>query len=193
VNYTQIVLLPTGAGTARHLDPAGIQQYGHPVRWLPDGKQVVFPGQLAGHESRCFVQSVDGGKPHPVTPEGVVACSVSPDGKWIAGKRLGHGPPLLYPVNGGDPRPIPGLEENENFAWTSDPNVMYVNKWREVPVKIYKLNLTTGQKQLFKEVNPLDVNGLCDMSHIMFSPDGRSYIYGYTRLLSDLYLVKGLQ
>jgi hypothetical protein len=31
------------------------------------------------------------------------------------------------------------------------------------------------------------------MSNIMFSADGRSYIYGYTRLLSDLYLVKGLQ
>lgn len=193
VNYTQIVLLPTGTGTARHLDPGGIQQYGHPVRWMPDGKQVVFPGHLAGRESRCFVQSVDGGKPRPVTPEGVVNCTASPDGKWIAGKTLNNEPAQLYPVAGGDPRPIPGLEVNENFAWTSDPNFMFVNHWREVPVKIYRLNLTTGQKQLFKEVNPLDVTGLCDMSHIMFSNDGRSYVYGYTRLLSDLYLVKGLQ
>jgi len=27
----------------------------------------------------------------------------------------------------------------------------------------------------------------------MLSKDGRAYVYGYTRLLSDLYLVKGLQ
>jgi hypothetical protein len=28
---------------------------------------------------------------------------------------------------------------------------------------------------------------------VLFSPDGRSYAYGYTRLLSDLYLVTGLK
>jgi hypothetical protein len=36
------------------------------------------------------------------------------------------------------------------------------------------------------------VTGLCEVNHIILSPDGRSYIYGYTRLLSDLYLVEGL-
>jgi hypothetical protein len=42
-------------------------------------------------------------------------------------------------------------------------------------------------------MNPPDITGLCDLGHIIMSKDGRSYIYGYTRLLSDLYLVKGLQ
>jgi hypothetical protein len=55
------------------------------------------------------------------------------------------------------------------------------------------LNIATGQWQLFKEVNPEDTTGLCEVGHIILSADGRSYIYGYTRLLSDLYLVKGLK
>jgi hypothetical protein len=38
----------------------------------------------------------------------------------------------------------------------------------------------------------LDETGLCDMTEILFSPNGRSYVYGYTRLLSELYLVNGL-
>ena len=32
-----------------------------------------------------------------------------------------------------------------------------------------------------------------DISHIHFSSDGRAYVYSYTRLLSELYLVKGLK
>jgi hypothetical protein len=55
------------------------------------------------------------------------------------------------------------------------------------------LNIVSGQRQLFKEVSPLDEAGLCDLDNILMSADGRSYVYGYTRLLSDLYLVKGLQ
>ena len=31
------------------------------------------------------------------------------------------------------------------------------------------------------------------ISAIDFSTDGRAYVYSYTRLLSELYLVKGLQ
>jgi eukaryotic-like serine/threonine-protein kinase len=193
VNYSQLVLLPTGAGTARRMDAGGIQQYLHPVLWMPDGKQLVFPGHEAGHEVRCFVQNIDGGKPRAVTPEGVTSCHPSPDGKWIAARDITSNEGRLYPVDGGAPRAIAGLMPGENFSWTSDPNVMYVNEWKQVSIKIYRLNIVSGQRQLFKEVSPLDEAGLCDLDNILMSADGRSYVYGYTRLLSDLYLVKGLQ
>jgi hypothetical protein len=61
------------------------------------------------------------------------------------------------------------------------------------PVKIYRLNILNGRRQLFKEINPSDETGLSDMSHIVFSANGRAYVYGYVRLLSQLYLVKGLK
>jgi Tol biopolymer transport system component len=193
IDYTQIVLLPTGAGTARRLDRGDIQQYGHPVRWLPDGKQIIFPGSQAGHQARCFVQNIDGGKPRPVTPEGVNWCQISPDGKWIAAEHFGGKDYRLYPADGGEPLPIPGMLPGENFAWTADPNFVYVYQSKPLPIKIFRLNIVTGQRQLFKEVNPLDVAGLCGLSNIRLSADGRGYVYGYTRMLSDLYLVKGLR
>jgi sugar lactone lactonase YvrE len=99
----------------------------------------------------------------------------------------------LYPVDGGESRPIPGLLPGESFAWSPDPKFMYVNQWRQLPVKVYRLNVETGQRQLFKEVSPLDATGLCDLSNVRWSADGRGYVYGYTCLLSDLYMVKGLQ
>jgi eukaryotic-like serine/threonine-protein kinase len=191
VAYTQLELLPTGAGNIRHIDRDGIQQYWHGIHWTPDGKQILFTGNITGHPVRCFVQNIDGGKPQPVTPEGVGMCQVSPDGKWIAGStRAGA---KLYPLDGGAPQAITGLEAGEVFTWSSDPRFMYVYQRRFAPVKIYRLNILTGQRQLFKEINPSDEAGLCDMSEVLFSADGREYVYGYTRLLSELYLINGLK
>ena len=120
-------------------------------------------------------------------------CIISPDGKWIGTKDFPSNEPRMYPVDGGQSQPIPGLLPGENFSWTSDPNFIYVYQWKQPSMKIYRLSIETGQRQLFKEVIPVDTAGLCDLSNIMLSADGRAYVYGYTRLLSDLYLVKGLQ
>ena len=54
VSYTQLVLLPTGAGTVRRIDRDDIQQYGHEIHWLPDGKQILFTGNLAGTRGPVF-------------------------------------------------------------------------------------------------------------------------------------------
>ena len=88
VSYTQLMLLPTGAGTAKRIDRGQIQQYLHGIHWMPDGKQIVFSGIAAGQAARCFIQNIDGGKPRPITPEGVSMCGVSPDGLSIAGGDL---------------------------------------------------------------------------------------------------------
>jgi eukaryotic-like serine/threonine-protein kinase len=192
VDYAEIVLLPTGVGTLRRIEQGGIQKYGHPVGWLPDGKRILFTGNLPGQGARCFIQNIDNGSPRAVTPEGVSWCSASADGKWIASKIVPSNEGRLYPVDGGQSQSIPGLLPGENFAWTTDPKFMYVSQWKQPSIKIYRLNIETGQRQLFKEVNPVDTTGLCDLSHILLSADGRAYVYGYTRLLSDLYLVKGV-
>jgi hypothetical protein len=96
-------------------------------------------------------------------------------------------------MEGGPPGPIPGLQAGESFAWTSDPRFMYVYQWKQSPVKVYRLNILTGQRQLFREMTPPDVAGLRSISHVHFSSDGRAYVYSYARLLSELYLVKRLK
>jgi len=193
ISNSRLLLLPTGAGTAKQMEPGDIQQYWHGAYWMPDGKEVVFSANRAGHGAQCFVQDVDGGKPRPVTAEGVTFCEVSPDGKLIAGNGPGGSGGSLYPMDGGQPRPILGLEAGERFVWTSDPRFLYVYQWKQSPVKVYRLNILTGQRRLFTEITPPDVAGLHDIAFIHFSSDGRAYVYSYTRQLSELYLVKGLK
>jgi len=192
VSNAQLLLLPTGAGNVKRMERGDVEQYGMEAHWLPDGKQIIFSGNQPGHAVRCFIQNIDGGKPHPVTPEGVVFCLVSPDGKWIAGSDLSGGA-WLYPMDGGAPRSIPGLLPREGFAWTSDARFMYVYRWTQTPVNISRLNILTGQRQFIKEITPLDPTGTCDIHNVFFSADGRAYVYGYSRLRSELYLVKGLK
>jgi len=193
VSNAHLLLLPTGAGTARQMDPSDIQQYWHGPSWMPDSTQIVFSANRPGHAVQCFAQDIDGGKPRTVTPEGVTFCLISPDGKLIAGNGLTGGGGWLYPVEGGQPHPIPGLQAGETFVWTSDPRWLYVYQWNQAPAKVYRLNALTGQRQLFREMTPPDLAGLHGISHIYFSSDGRAYVYSYTRLLSELYLVKGLK
>jgi DNA-binding winged helix-turn-helix (wHTH) protein/Tol biopolymer transport system component len=193
VSYDQLVLLPTGAGNARRIERGSIEHYGPFVHWMPDGRQVLFSANLAGHATRCFLQSIDGGAPHPVTPEGVSFCQVSPDGKVIAGSTAKEGDVQLYPVDGGPPRSIPGLQPDESLTWTSDPHFLYVYQARQAPIKVFKLNIVTGQRQFFKEIMLPDDAGICGMTHLLFSPDGQAYVYGYVQLLSDLYMVTGLK
>ncbi len=193
VGNTQLLLLPTGVGTTKRIERGDIQQYGYIVRWLPDRKRIVFSGNQAGHQMRCFIQYIDGSKPRPVTPEGVHPCQVSPDGKLIAARNLAGNGGRLYATDGTESRPIPGLLPGEDFAWTSDPKFMYVHQSIQFPIRIYRLDIVTGQRQLFEEVNPSVVVTGLSLTHLLLSSDGRAYVYGYERVLSELYLVKGLK
>ncbi len=193
VSYEQLVLLPTGPGTMKRIDRGGIQHYGPFVHWLPDSKQVLFAGNEGGHADRCFIQSINGGEPRPVTPEGVSFCRVSPDGKLIAANSEKEGSVQLYGIDGGAPRAVPGMQPGETFEWTTDPHVFYVYKLRGSPKRVFRLNIDTGQRQLFKEIMLPEGAGICGMTHLLFSPDGREYVYGYMQFLSDLYLVSGLK
>ncbi len=193
VSYTQLVLLPTGAGTVKRIDRDDIQQYGYQIHWLPDGKQVLFSGNLAGRAAQCFVQSIDRGKPRAVTPEGINYCQISPDGKLIAASGAKMSGAQLYPLDGGAPRQIPGLLAGEAVAWTSDPNFLYAFQREKSSIKVFHLNMVNGQRKFFKEITVPEGPGICEMNHVLFSPDGGAYAYGYVRLLSDLYLVAGLK
>jgi Tol biopolymer transport system component len=193
---TQITLLPTKAGVAKKLNDFGISY----IRacWLPDGKGFVFEGNESGQGAKLYVQDIAGGKPQAISSEvikmpSVLGYPVSPDGESVAaigGDDKGY----IYPVRGGARRPIAGFSDGDQpVSWSSDSRSLLVYHFGDLPAKIYRLDVNTGQKTLWKQLAPSDDTGVVLVGPVLITPDAKSYVYGYVRIISDLYLVQGLK
>ena len=192
---SQLVLLPTGTGEARPLTNDGIHHQG--ASWTPDGKRIVFAGNEPGHRIRYYVQSVDGGPPRAVTPENVSFSSldpvaISPDGKSVAVPGL-DGKIVLYPLDNGAPRTVPKLADGfAPLRWCLDNSLMLYHAG-DVPVKILRVNVETGEQILWKEWAPVNRTGLTGISSIRVGADCHSS--GYTAFYqpSELWIADGLR
>jgi Tol biopolymer transport system component len=191
---TQIVLLPTGAGEPKTLPFGAVE--GAQASWFPDGRRILLEGHEADHGARLYVAGADGGSIRPISGEGVRingSNPVSPDGMFVTATGR-DGKSYVYPVNGGEPRPIHGLSEDDEISrWSSDGMSLYVFRHGELPAKVVRLNLLTGKREPWREVLPSDPSGVLTITPILLTPDGKSYSYSYPRILSQLFLGTGLK
>ncbi len=187
-------LYPTGAGDKKLL-PTGSLQIESSADFSRDGKAIIFTASEPGRGSRVFTMPVAGGQPKALTPEGyrLVSRSGSPDNKSI----VVVGPDrrrYFYQLQGGEPTPIPGLEPDESpTGWSADGRSLYVFRRRDVPARVFRLDVASGKRELWKELMPSDGAGIQDISPVIPTPDGQEYVYGYSRNLSDMYVVDGLK
>jgi serine/threonine protein kinase len=195
-SLTDLFLLPTKAGESRVLPHSALGQINNArASWFPDGKRFLLSASEAGKGGRLYVQSLDGGTPQAVSPEGTdaITFSLSLSGKQVAAVGP-DGKGYLYPIPAGEPQPIKGLEGGEvPVGWTSNSTGLYVYRPSDLPAKVYRLNVETGQRTLWKQLMPPDPAGVELVGPILPTPDGKAYVYGYRRMLSDLYLVDGLK
>ena len=100
----------------------------------------------------------------------------------------------LFPVAGGEPRAIPGFNSGEQpITFSSDNRFLYVYQPGELPARVDKVDLQTGKRVLWKELMPSDPAGVETIGPILITPDAKTCIFGYHRMLADLYLVEGLK
>ncbi len=186
----QLVLYPTGAGEPLKFERGGLVGYEW-AQFFPDGKRIVVCGHQEGKAVRCFVQDVAAGKPRPVTPEGTSQGFVSPDGQLLLVKASG-GALVLYPVDGGEPRPVAGATpEDKVIRWSPDGRSMLVSRSGEVPARIERLEIATGRREPMRTLGPADLTGVLDVGPFVFSGDLKSYAYACRRMSSHLFLVEG--
>jgi hypothetical protein len=155
-------------------------------------------GNAPDRPSRLYLISIDGSAPRPISDEGVSlplgnsSRRVSPDGQWVAADgpdRLAR----LYPVAGGAPRAIPNLTSDDVvIRWTPDGRALYVYK-QHVQARVEVLDLATGRRTPWRQLAPADPAGVGSLSSVLIGPDGKSYVYSYSRLTEDLYLAEGLK
>ncbi len=194
-----LIVYQTGAGEARHLPKTRLVFWGiNRNCFLPDGKRFVVTAAEEGREKpRVWLRDIDGGKPIPLTPEGYGGGIVSLDGKSVLVNDLSFKSPgskyYLCSIPGGKLREIKGLEPTDRvYQVSADGRSLYVAGSKEIPRKVYRFDLATGRKALWRTVMPADLAGVSELN-VFPAPSGDSYLYSYTRSLSDLYLIEGLR
>jgi len=123
----------------------------------------------------------------------IAAVFISPDGTRVIG--LGaDGKPSVFPVGGGEPKAITGLGPQDRLSgFTGDGRALWIHNIAGLPGVVSQLDLATGKRKLWKQIQPADAAGVDNVANFIFTPDGKSYVYSETRTLSDLYLVEGLK
>ncbi|HET6219919.1 MAG TPA: protein kinase, partial [Acidobacteriaceae bacterium] len=157
---SQFRLLPTAAGEPRDLTKDNVNHsWAH---WFPDGKRILFSADEPGKGVRFYIYDMASGTSKPISQEGVngTAFALSPDAQQIAA----IGPDekgYLYPVAGGDPQPIAGFNQGEQpITWSADGQSLYIYQPGELPARVYRLEMKTGKRTLWKELMPSDPAGV---------------------------------
>jgi hypothetical protein len=191
-----LTLLPTGPGEPRTLPSGAITGYVE-AAFFPGGKRILILGTEDGFARRCYIQDLEAGDPHPVSPAGTsvefTGNPISPEGRSFAA-RGAEGKILIYPVAGGTPQPVRGLEAGSvPVRWSGDGRSLFAFSREHVPARVYRLNLASHVKELWRELLPADATGIVGISTIDLSSDGRAYIYTYDHRMSELYVADGLR
>jgi len=188
----QLSLLPTRSGDIRNISQPGFN-YDLGL-WLGDNRRLLVIGNEPGKATRTYLQSADGGPPTAVTAEGVAAFSLWPDGKSVVAARDDN-TWTLYPLDGGQAKDVKALFFLPALAGSvaRSERYLFAALGSEVPEKIYRFDPVTGEKQLWKELAPIDRAGVYNVAVLSVTPDARWYVYSYVRDLSDLYMAEGLK
>ena len=187
----ELRVLPVGVGEPRTVTlPKNFDRY-EGAAWLPDGRLLV--GAIEhGNDPRLYVQKI-GEELRAISPPGVFSgYAVSPDGQRVLAAI--NNKPLILSVNGGEPQAVPVIEDGEvPVKWSADGQFVLVSRTRDQSRDVYRINLKTGTRVLWKTIAPADLAGVVRLSGFHITSDEKSYAYSYTRELGELYLVEGLR
>jgi len=193
----QFVLWPTGTGESRQITHDNlVHLYPH---FTPDGRAIVFAGRAPQSRMRTYFQRLDGGDPVAITPEDSTGSgtagliTLSPDGTYLVSGSSTTDGYALFPVHGGEPRPLAGVDSRDAAVeWTADGKYLFTFRKGEMPIRIYRVEVATGKREFFKQTAPPDNAGIEDVTQLRITRDGRAYVYSCFTVLSDLYVAEGL-
>ena len=186
-----LYLLPTGVGEPRPV-PSGTL-YCHIARWCPDGRHMVVSAHEPGRGIRLYWLDLEGGEPQAISPEGMdfMEYRVIRDGSAAVALTVDQ-EYRIYPVAGGDSEPVPSLDRDDRIVqWMPDDAVL-VYKMNELPARIYRVELASGARTVWRELAPPDPTGIYRVGRVRTSADGKAYAYSYYMQLVDLHVIEGL-
>jgi len=191
---TKFRVLPTGAGETRTVDVTPVQIDAYFVSWMPGAKEFVFLGHEGEARPRAYRVALAGGPARPVTREPGAAefwNRVSPDGRFLlqapgVGAEL-QGRGAIVDLTNGQTRELQLADGDQPVNWEQDGRHVFIAQERDAGATIYRFDLSTSKREIWKEIRPADPAGLLSVGRFYVTPSGNAYAYGATRYLSALY------
>ena len=164
------------------------------MRWLASGKELLATGIEAGHGVRNYLIDVQNGNSKIITPEGVAGAFPSPDARSTA--VIGpDGKWGIWPLDGSGLRLIPDWTRSTT-SQTGRRRGDRCMPWRDArsaTADVLKVNIETGKMEPWKTFGRGRREGVTSTGGPLLSSDGSAYAYVYSQVLSQAYVVKGLQ
>jgi len=194
----KLAILPTGTGEPREMKINGNFDIGA-AQWFPDSKRVVVGGAVPNHGYQLWVIDTLDETSKAITPENIWGGTIRPlavsaDARLVAGMTAQQ-TIALYDVNGSAPPvAVTAAEKGEvPITFSSDGAALFVYKPTALPAQVYRIDLATGTRTLWKEFSPADPAGVYKIAPVIVTPDANAYAYNAMRMLSDLYVAENLR
>jgi Tol biopolymer transport system component len=201
---SKLRILPTRAGEARTFDIAPVVVDRGFLSWLPGPtgsngagtREFVFLGHEGERPPRGYRVSLAGGPARTLTNgKGAEFWNlVSPDGTSVlqaVGTRPGNlDQALIVDLATGHTRPAPLQTADMPAAWDQDGKHVFVAQVADDGATLFRIDLSTGHREVWKQVRPSDPAGILSIAHFYVTPSGSAYAYSAGRILSALYLYR---
>jgi hypothetical protein len=143
-----------------------------------------------------YIQDIEGGRLEPIAEKGMLAALVAPEGRRLLVLDPLEGF-LIWPLDGGKPTVIQGLRRDDRpIQWSADGRFLFLRGPDETVLRIYRFDLTTGNRELWRELAPRDPSGVIGVAtgrgELAISQDGKGYVFTYWTALRNLFLAEGL-
>ena len=191
--FGQLQLLPTGVGESREIPTGSL--FCHMARWLPGDRYLGITAHEPGHGIRLYRLDITTGEAVPFSPEGVDPMEFHPlpagDAVATIGADQEH---WIYPIDGGEPRQMQGLDRSDRVVhWQADGQAVLAYRMNELPARIYRVDLATGERTVWRELQPPDPTGIYRIGRVRTGAGGEAYAYTYYMQLVDLHVLEGLR
>jgi hypothetical protein len=188
------LLVPTGPGEIKRMATLGDECVGFGLGWMPDSRHGLEACRNKSGRLQSYIASLDG-TAQRIAPEGSVCTWASPNGRSALCAPDARGISHVYSFDRHELRVAQGLRpEDRVISWSADDRSLFVWRATEYPIRVYRLDVDLGTRELWREIVPPDPAGLFyDRTEIYMTPDGASYCYSTHTSFNDLYLVEGLR
>lgn len=191
-----LVILPTGAGAPERVAGAPLVLPAW-ASFFPDGERILLFGGEPGKGLRLYRLVGPPGESRPISPEGIDARfpggAVSPDGLVVAAA-ADDGSVLLCPADGAPSRKLDGAPSGLVPVRFSEDGRTLLGFVRDVAsARLLRVDVATGGSLPVRELRPSDPAGIVGVATVRATTDGKTWVYSWARLLSELYVAEGLR